>query len=58
MSISSKITDSEKLLESAIESNLQMTYENRIEAHENARELLIDLQKAGEELRAKSQNPS
>jgi hypothetical protein len=46
--------DSEKLIESAIESNLQMTYEDRIEAHENARQLLIDLQQAGEDLRAKS----
>ena len=48
----------EKLLESAIEANLKMTHEERIEAHEKALELLVDLQKAGEDLRAKSQKPS
>lgn len=46
------------LLESAIESNLKMSYEARIEAHENARQLMIDLKLAGEEARAKSQKPS
>ena len=50
--------DSSKLLRAAIESNLAMTYENRIDAHENARELLVDLSRAGEELRAKSQSTS
>ncbi len=32
-----------------------MSYEERIEAHENARQLLEDLKKAGESLNAKSQ---
>ena len=50
--------DSQKLLESQIESILEMTYEERIEAHENARQLAVDLQLAGKELREKSQNPS
>ena len=52
------VTDSRKLLEFAIEANLKMTYENRIDAHENARELLVDLRQAGEKLRAKSQSSS
>lgn len=43
--------DSEKLLESAIISNLEMTPEERIEAHENARCLMMDLQTAGKVLR-------
>lgn len=50
--------DAEKLLESAVESRLQMTYEERINAHENARQLLVDLKQAGEVLRAKSQGTS
>jgi vacuolar-type H+-ATPase subunit H len=50
--------DSEKLLESALESNIKLTYEARIEAHENARQLLADLRQAGEELRAKPQRSS
>ncbi len=44
--------DSAKLLESAIASNLEMTPEERIEAHENARQLMMDLQEAGKVLRA------
>ena len=52
------LVDSQKLLESAVELNLQMTYEERIDAHENSRELMNDLRQAGEELRAKSQNAS
>lgn len=44
--------DSAKLLEAAIISNLEMTPEQRIEAHENARQLMADLQEAGEALRA------
>ncbi|MDR3606375.1 MAG: hypothetical protein P4M08_03230 [Oligoflexia bacterium] len=44
--------DAEKLLESAIASNLEMTPEERIEAHENARQLMVDLQEAGGALRA------
>ena len=47
--------ESEKLLESAIELNLQMSYESRIEAHESALQLLNDLRQAGEEHRAESQ---
>lgn len=51
--------DSEKLLASAIASNLEMTPEERIEAHENARKLMADLQEAGRVLRAaESQSPS
>ena len=50
--------DSEKLLESAIDANLKMTPEERIEAHENARQLMVDLQQAGDALREKSQSPS
>jgi hypothetical protein len=50
--------DSEKLLKAAIEFRLVMTYEERVEAHENARQLLVDLKAAGEELRAKSQGSS
>jgi hypothetical protein len=45
-------TDSDKLLESAIIANLEMTAEERIEAHEKARELMVDLQDAGKALRA------
>ncbi len=49
---------SQQLLESAIESNLKLSYEARIEAHENARRLAADLRQAGEALRAKSQGAS
>ena len=45
--------DSDKLLESAILSNLAMTPEARIEAHENARQLMLDLLEAGKALYAK-----
>lgn len=41
--------EAEKLLESAILANLEMTPEGRIEAHEHARELMLDLQAAGRE---------
>lgn len=44
--------DSAKLLESAIASNLELSPEQRIEAHENARQLMSDLQEAGGMLRA------
>lgn len=54
----SPINDSEKLMDSALEHNLKMTIEERIEAHENARQLLVDLKQAGDILRAESQNPS
>jgi hypothetical protein len=46
--------DSEKILESAILSKLKMTPEERIEAHENARQLMLDLQSAGKLVRQKS----
>ena len=47
--------DSDKLLESAIISNLRMTPEQRIEAHENALQLMLDLIDAGKEARHESQ---
>ena len=46
--------DEELLLESAIITNLKLSYEDRIEAHENARELMEDLRLAGQNLHAKS----
>lgn len=49
---------STKLLESAIELKLAMSFEERIEAHENALQLLNDLKLAGEDNRAKSQDPA
>lgn len=42
----------------ALKERLKMTYEERIEAHENARVLMEDLKTAGEKLRAKSQRTS
>lgn len=39
--------DAEKLLESAILSNLMLSYEKRVDAHENARQLMLDLIEAG-----------
>lgn len=39
------------LLESSILQRLSMTIEERIEAHENARQLMVDLQKAVSESR-------
>jgi hypothetical protein len=44
--------DSEKLLESAILYNLRLTPEQRIDAHENARQLMLDLMEAGKAYRA------
>jgi hypothetical protein len=44
--------DSEKLWREALELRLRMTVEERIEAHEHARQLFEDLQKAAQELRA------
>ena len=44
--------DAEQLLESAIASNLEMSPEERIDAHENARQLMADLYDAGTVLRA------
>jgi hypothetical protein len=43
---------------SALESNLKLSVEERIEAHENARQLMIDLREAGREWYGKSQIPS
>lgn len=42
----------------ALKEKLELTYEQRIESHENARKLMEDLLKIGEELRAKSQTTS
>lgn len=42
--------DSKKRLESTLSSNLEMTPEERIEAHENARQLMLNLQTAGKAL--------
>ncbi len=50
--------DSERLLESAILLNLRMTPEQRIEAHENARQLMLDLMEAGRVARHESQSQS
>jgi hypothetical protein len=44
------------LLEAAIEMNLNLSYEARIEAHENARTLAFDLAAAGKESCARSQS--
>jgi len=46
----------ELLLEAAVEMNLQLSYEARIEAHENARLLALDLSAAGKESSARSQS--
>jgi len=46
----------EPLLEAAIEMNLKLSYEARIEAHENARTLAFDLATAGKESCARSQS--
>jgi len=46
--------ESTQLLNVAIEERLKMTYEERIEAHENARELMEDLKNAGEAFRCKT----
>jgi hypothetical protein len=47
--------DSTLLNQSALEERLQMTPEERIEAHENARQLMDDLRKAGGLGRAESE---
>lgn len=46
--------ESKQLLNAAIDERLNMTYEERIEAHENARQLMEDLKKAGESFRCKT----
>ena len=48
--------DAASLQESAIEERLALTVEQRIEAHENARQLYEDLLNAGERIRAKPQS--
>jgi hypothetical protein len=42
----------------SLQERLALSYEERIEAHENARQLLEDLKLAGETERAKSQGAS
>ncbi len=49
--------DAEQLLQSAIISNLKMSYEERIEAHENARQLAEDLRLAGQEVKKSLKRP-
>ena len=51
-------TDSNKLLISALEKNLSLSVEERIEAHENARKLVEDLKNAKKEPDAGSQEAS
>ena len=46
----------EPLLEAAIEMNLKLSYEARIESHENARTLAFDLATAGKESCARPQS--
>jgi len=44
---------------SLVERALSLSYEERIDAHESARQLMNDLKKAGEEYRARqSQSPA
>ncbi len=50
--------DSILLNQAALEERLKMTPEERIEAHENARQLMEDLKQAGEAARAESQSSS
>jgi len=52
------MNNQEKLQISALEHNLNLSYEERIEAHENARKLVEDLKLAGEQARAKSNQAS
>lgn len=51
-------SDQNSLLISALEMNLELSYEQRIEAHENSRSLVNDLSEAGEKLRAGSEEAS
>jgi hypothetical protein len=50
--------ESEALELAALNERLQLTYEQRIESHENARSLMEDLKNLGKNLRAKSQRTS
>ena len=49
---------SKQLQEAAIDERLMMTPEERVEAHENARQLVADLKNAGDIARAKSESSS
>ena len=49
------LKDSELLEVAALQERLAMPFEERIEAHENARRFFEDLKLAGEKERAKSQ---
>ncbi len=50
--------DSEKLLISALEEKINLSFEQRIESHENARRLVDQLFQAGEDYRARSKQAS
>ncbi len=50
--------EQEKLLISAIKEKLKLSFEERIESHEKARELLNDLREAGKEKNAKPEEAS
>lgn len=50
--------EAQKNLKSQIQHLQELTYEERIEAHENALKLYNDLRAIGEERRAESQKPS
>jgi hypothetical protein len=50
--------NNDELLISAIEQRLELSYEERIEAHEQARKLIEDLSLEGDKLRAGSQKAS
>ncbi len=49
---------SKELQEAAIEERLMMTPEERVQAHENARQLVNDLKNAGDIARAESESSS
>lgn len=51
-------TTSNSLLDSAIAEKLKLSFEQRIEAHENALKLLNELKIIGENLRAGSEQAS
>jgi hypothetical protein len=53
-----KDSDSEKLLNSALKEKLKLSFEMRIESHENARKLVEELSQAGAEQRARSKQAS
>jgi hypothetical protein len=50
--------NSEKLLISALTKKINLSVEERIESHENARELLNDLSTASKDLSARSKEAS